>query len=486
MAREAELHGDPEMLVDAMNGLAIMLYSEGCPTAYIALLERCVTVSRESHLVYGLGRSLSNMGGYVYPSDLSRARELLGEALTVCRQVGDSYITEVAVQNAAFAGWLAGEWDKAEAILTDWLDGRPVTSATGTHLAMLDLIAMARGRELLTHGELPDVEDPYAQYGKDHFPDSRGAAAGDGAAAERLAAAAERVFNGTETDDFEVLWPPAVDLQLRTGDVDRAEQLLGLAAPFMGARMRPALRCEHLRLRAAIASARGEDPEALLREAEQASHDYGAPFLLARVRLQLGRWFIGRGRSNEATPCLAAARRGFVELARCRGSPRSTCCNLRPRVRSSEPRRMGLTAGTRRAPTLRTHIRTASSCASGGRPLARRRACSQPRPGLRSGSNPAPSSSVPPGASTAPARPIPVWCRRAPSIFRSTDGTRLESERHRLSATGARRSAGRGVRAGFVEAEDLDGLALAVVLGGDGIECGDGGGVPDVGVRSGR
>src|SRR4051794_11570014 len=36
--------------------------------------------------------------------------------------------------------------------------------------------------------------------------------------------------------------------------------------------------------------------------------------------------------------------------------------------------------------------------------------------------------------------------------------------------------------AGVVEADDLRGLALALVLGGDGVECGDGGGVPNVGV----
>ena len=37
-----------------------------------------------------------------------------------------------------------------------------------------------------------------------------------------------------------------------------------------------------------------------------------------------------------------------------------------------------------------------------------------------------------------------------------------------------------------VEADDLDGLALAVVLGGDGVERGHGRGVPDVGVATGR
>src|SRR5680860_1805938 len=38
------------------------------------------------------------------------------------------------------------------------------------------------------------------------------------------------------------------------------------------------------------------------------------------------------------------------------------------------------------------------------------------------------------------------------------------------------------LRAGVVEADDLDGLALAAVLGRDRVQGGDGGGVPDVGV----
>ncbi len=315
MAREAEAHGDPEMLVHALNGLAIMLHTEGCPTAYIALLERCVSLSRGSHLLYGLGRSLANLGGEVYPRDLGQARELLGEALTVCRQVGDSYITEVAVQNSAFAAWLSGDWDEVETIMAGWLDGRPVTGTTALELVVLDLVVMARGRDPLSHGELPDSEDSYDQYAGVLLGALEGVAAGNASALPELVPAARHAYERRPMrEDAEVLLPPAVDLLLRAGDLDGAEQLLALIAPTSDAQMRPALRCEILRLRAAIASARGADPEALLGEAEQACQDYGAPFLLARVRLQLGRWLLSQGRSSEATACLAAARRGFVEL----------------------------------------------------------------------------------------------------------------------------------------------------------------------------
>ena len=68
------------------------------------------------------------------------------------------------------------------------------------------------------------------------------------------------------------------------------------------------------RLRGLIAAADGQDPEADLRAAETGFAAYGAPYLLARTRLELAGWLIGEGRQAEAAPLLAQSRAVFVEL----------------------------------------------------------------------------------------------------------------------------------------------------------------------------
>ena len=313
----AEELQDPELLVDALNKLAIVAVDAGGITAYLALMERCVALSREGHLLGRLGRSLSNLSSEVYPRDLARAREVVVEALEVSRRVGDADHTDVALTNAACTWWLAGEWDRLTEEAHYRLDGR---SPTGCELVlvMLAQVRLARGEPLVVRDGLPDSEDPWEKHAKNVYDALRGEDEGDrSAAAAAAAASAQETFADLDADaldDFEVGWAPVVELLLRAGDVDGAWAALALAAPLLGGRGRPLTRAEHARLRGTVAAARGEDPEADLRAAERALAAYGAPYLLARTRLELGRWLAGQGRGGEADPLLEAARETFVRL----------------------------------------------------------------------------------------------------------------------------------------------------------------------------
>ncbi len=112
-----------------------------------------------------------------------------------------------------------------------------------------------------------------------------------------------------------MLWAPAVELQLSAGELDTAEELLRLAVPYVtGGRSRDLSRGVVPRLRGLLALERGEDPEPDLREAEAALAAYGAPYLLARTRLELGRWLQQQGRGDEASGMLSQARETFVTL----------------------------------------------------------------------------------------------------------------------------------------------------------------------------
>jgi hypothetical protein len=120
--------------------------------------------------------------------------------------------------------------------------------------------------------------------------------------------------DGLIMDDFEVFVGPAVELQLRAGEIDEAEALLDLGAALTGGRASRLLRCQRLRLGGLIAIARGDDPEELLRSAEKELEAYGAVYYLARTRLALGRWLLAQGRHVEAEPLLAEARSTFLDL----------------------------------------------------------------------------------------------------------------------------------------------------------------------------
>jgi hypothetical protein len=115
-------------------------------------------------------------------------------------------------------------------------------------------------------------------------------------------------------EDFEVMLAPAVELQLRAGDLAMAERLLSLANPLLGGRGRAITRAEVPRLRGMLAAARGEDAEADLRTAAAAHEAYGAPYLLAVTRYELARWLTTRGRADEAGPLLDQARATFTRL----------------------------------------------------------------------------------------------------------------------------------------------------------------------------
>jgi class 3 adenylate cyclase len=316
MVRLAEQVDDTELLVNALNGLAIMLVDAGCDTAYEALMVRCIELARADRLLEPLGRSLSNLLSDTYTQNLARAAELAAEALAVTRRVGDAYYVEGALVNATFTWWLSGDWDLLLRESSEWIAAHPTTSGTATLMLSAAQVTLARGETIDGRDDLPDSEDHLEQYAKDLVlglcHDQSGDTAG---AAKRIAAAVHACFgDGEVLEDLEVLWAPAVELQLQAGALDEAEKVLALATPRLGGRSRAITRGEYPRLRGMITAARGGDPEADFRAAEQAHEVYGALFLLARTRLELSRWLCGRGRTEEARPLLTQARETFVTL----------------------------------------------------------------------------------------------------------------------------------------------------------------------------
>ena len=314
MVRRADEVQNPEMMAGALNSLAMTLADAGSPTAHNAVLAKAVAIAREGHLLYELGRALINLLCETYPRDLTEAATLGKETVDTCRQAGQRPHLEIALVNVGFTWWLSGDWDRVVEETTAWFETREVNARSSSLWLSRALVDTARG-EPAAHPRFPEsenVDDATATA----LTEALSTVASDPCGAARESARAiEAMFgHGEMFDDFEIFWGPTLELQLAAGDLDTAQRVLDLGAPLVGGRARPLSHAEHARLTGLLAAARGEDPEADFRAAERAHAAYGAPYLLARTRLALGRWLLEQQRGEEARVVLAQAREALVSL----------------------------------------------------------------------------------------------------------------------------------------------------------------------------
>ena len=197
----------------------------------------------------------------MYREELIATAEPAREAVAVAKQVGDKNDLEVAMTNACYLWWLAGDWDLLVAESAEWIEGDGLSTSAGPLLMTRLQVATARGESLHVPA-LPASEDPYDEQVRAVVEALALWADGDVARAARIVAEASlRNFGeGATFEDFEVLWAPAVELQLWAGDLDAAERLLAFAGPLLGGRGRALTRGVVPRLRGLLALARGEDP----------------------------------------------------------------------------------------------------------------------------------------------------------------------------------------------------------------------------------
>jgi class 3 adenylate cyclase/tetratricopeptide (TPR) repeat protein len=312
----AEESADPATLVHALNSVAIMHLDSGTTTASGAILDRCIAMARDGHLLLELGRTLNNVANLAYLDDLSRAFELCDEGLAVLKRVGDAYYTEGAIITGAQVWWVSGDWDRMEQEIDAWLLDHEPTSSNGRILAMRAQVDIARGRQPAPSA-LVTTDDAWEQNANILFRSLCAANEGDvSAPAAEVAVSTVSAFGEAAgmLDDFELMLTPAVELQVRAGDLLAAERLLALFAPLLGGRGRAITRAEVPRLRGMLAAARGEDPERDLRTALAAHESYGAPYLLAQTRYELASWLLKQGSTEEATGLLDQARETFARL----------------------------------------------------------------------------------------------------------------------------------------------------------------------------
>jgi class 3 adenylate cyclase/tetratricopeptide (TPR) repeat protein len=311
----AEAREDWAQIVTLLSRQAVGWGNSGRPTGAIALLRAAVEIGRREHLVRPTIGPLLNLNAFLKNRDLAGSLAAGRDAVEATLQTGSLDMLRVSALNLALTCWVSGDWDEAEALYQQHLDG--IVSFPLEHMFFRSIIVLIRaardeplGRELDVV-EL-DAADDLSGYMSALAEALNAEARGDASTAARhFVTMVDSAFGvmGTE-DDFAIVWPLGVEGLLAAGDVDGAERLVHLVTGEAPGRVTPLARVHLLRLRALVAWARdggGPSVDGDLERAVDAFREFGVPFYLGRALLERGRLLAERGDEEAAAPLLAEA-----------------------------------------------------------------------------------------------------------------------------------------------------------------------------------
>jgi class 3 adenylate cyclase len=328
----AEESEDPMSIVSALRQFSLVYSLRGLPRVDEALITSAIGLAREHHLTTELGHCLSNRGSSTLKSSLERSIADSREGATLARQSGWIRLQLIAEGNLCVALRLAGRWDECLEIVTnrvlpdeDW--STAVWLEIGGANVSTALIEHARGQSptfAIELEALPENDDAegivpvWIHLLKGVVAWVRGdttLAASAGAKSVEVALA----MSGLD-EDMAHVWPLAVEWALADGKFDDARRVLAVADSVPLGRLSPLLRAQLLRMRGTLnaldpgSTASLEAIESDLRGGIDALGVAGVVPDRARAQAMLGTWLLQRGRNDEATPLLEAARDTYVSL----------------------------------------------------------------------------------------------------------------------------------------------------------------------------
>jgi tetratricopeptide (TPR) repeat protein len=315
----AEALHDYEALADAYLTVGVRYIAIGAPLTAAAMSESAARISREHGDWSILSRAMNNLATYEISRDLGAALERGEEGMEAARRSGVRSQVDLTTLNYALALWTAGRLAAVQAVVSEATE-TVVNPAIGMCLGVLQAwLSDATG------GPLPDA---VLLEGTDDASDLAWMAnraildaMRQGAHAEAARHAAGSIDHLLATagieDDFMHLWPPMVEAAIAAGDLGLTERLLDPVATAAAGIVSPAVNAQFHRLRGLVGAARGDDPvgvEADLRVGVAELDDFGAIGLRARAQVDLGRWLVTQGRSDEADSLLDSARATYEEI----------------------------------------------------------------------------------------------------------------------------------------------------------------------------
>ena len=314
----------PEVLSEGLNTRGLILTTRGRYEEGVLLLGHALQVALDNDLSSAALRAYNNLAAQASQRDhFQEVIDLSGRGLDLARKVGDRTWEETLLIGDTGELMYLGRWDEAEARVGDLGDKELPELA---RMALLSLVPLrihrgdrAGARQIL-----------------DQFPNARGSAdvqlravfrgqhavvlRAEGRAQEALAEAEEAFASsaefGIQAGHVKEALVEALEAAFDLDDVAKVEALLGHIEALRPGEITPFLQAHGARFAAKLAARRGEDDrvESGLLVAEDRFRELSMPFHVAMVELELGRWLIARGRTDEATPLLEEARTVFEGL----------------------------------------------------------------------------------------------------------------------------------------------------------------------------
>ena len=322
----AEALSLPETLAQALNTKGIVLLSRGRRTEGMSLIHKALEVALEHDKPSAALRAYYNLADSTAQIDgLDESAELAREGLELARRVGNRY-WEWSFLGFAYPLFARGEWDQVIAregdlSVEDWTRVRIAFATlltaivpTRVHRGELDEARRFAGLfgELESSADLQEQAQVHFAVATLQFADGLYAEAMRNA----LASLDTKASNGMAYEAVKEAFVVACDAALALGEVERAEELLGVVDALAPGHKPRFLQAHSLRFRGRIA-ARRDDPELAERNFASAValfRELGLPFYLGVTLLEQGEWLSTQSRTDEVVALAGEAREIFERL----------------------------------------------------------------------------------------------------------------------------------------------------------------------------
>ena len=316
----------PEVLSQALNTKALILFIRGRPMEGAALLRYSLEVALESDKPSAALRAYYNLADMLPRSDrLHDAAALDRDGLGLARRVGNRW-WELSFLSHGYPLFCLGEWDHALELAKDLSeeDWKQTRGAFLGYLLTAVLIGVNRGHQQEA-GRLIDVFSEMADSAEVQermmYASSKALVllgAGDLRGALRSAdiALSAREAIGIASEGVKEAFVTAVEAAFGANDLDRVQGLLDTIGKLPPAERTLFLEAQWTRFQARLDVLKGEleHVESRFKGAVGSLREISAIFHLATTLLDYGAWLIEEGRTEDAEPLLDEARGIFERL----------------------------------------------------------------------------------------------------------------------------------------------------------------------------
>ena len=322
----AELFQLRETFAMALNTRAIILMGRNRREEAVALVRHALQVSLDEDLRTAGLRSYNNLASFLDGDDrVAEALQMALDGVEQARKSGDRRLELKLRAGGLGALFLLGRWDEAIALGGEMMEaGVDALETTAVELLPIPMIEAFRGnfdeaRSLLDRFSSMESSDDVQNRGSYRF--ARAAlliATGEHADALVLAegAIADGREIGLDSLTFKQGMGRAMEAAFAMGDLDRVRAHVATIDDLRPGEATPHMLAEGARFSAKLAAAQGRDEAADrgFAEAEARFREIGVRYSLAVALAEHGLWLGEDGRSDEAHPLLAEARKVFTDL----------------------------------------------------------------------------------------------------------------------------------------------------------------------------